>query len=129
MRLLRANLKPLKYARLWFSLAYIMLAIVALASLLPAPEMGTSDKLLHFLTYGVMSAVFSTLVCQSRSLLIVVPGLILFGVVLEFLQGLTGYRSMEVYDMLANTGGVLIGLMIRFSPVPLWFRQLELIVA
>ena len=129
MGFLSTNLQPLKYARLWFSLAYIMLAIVALASLLPAPEMGTSDKLLHFLTYGVLSAAFSTLVCQARSLLMVVPGLILFGIVLEFLQGLTGYRSMEVYDMLANAGGVLMGLMIRFSPLPLWFRQLEQVVA
>lgn len=105
-----------------------MLAIVALASLLPAPEMGTSDKLLHFLTYGVLSAVFSTLVCRRRSLLLVVPGLIMFGILLEFLQGMTGYRSMDIYDMLANSCGVIIGLLIRFSPVPIWFRQLELIV-
>ena len=128
MALFKTNLEPLRFTRLWFSLAYAMLAIVAIASLMPAPDIGTSDKLLHFLTYGVMSAVFVTLVSRQRSLFLVVPGLILFGVVLEFLQGMTGYRSMEALDMLANGTGVMIGLMVRFSPIPVWFRRLELIL-
>jgi VanZ family protein len=109
-------------------MAYILLAIVAIASLLPAPEMGTSDKLLHLITYAFLSAVFSTLVCRNVSLFKVVPGLILFGIVLEFLQGMTGYRYMEVNDMLANSAGVFIGLLVRLTPIPRWFRQLEIIL-
>jgi glycopeptide antibiotics resistance protein len=31
------------------------------------------------------------------------------GIALELLQGWLGYRSLEGYDMLANTGGVLLG--------------------
>ncbi len=122
------ELTPLRYSRLWFSIAYMMLAVVAFASLMPAPEMGVSDKLLHLLTYAFMSAVFSTLVCRNISLLKVVPGLILFGVVLEFLQGMTGYRYMEVNDMLANSVGVFAGLLVRLTPIPRWFRQLETII-
>jgi VanZ family protein len=122
------DLSPLKFARLWFALAYALLAIVALASLLPVPDMGTSDKLLHLLTYTVLSAVFSTLVCRNISLLKVVPGLILFGILLEFLQGLTGYRYLEVNDMLANSVGVFAGLVVRLTPIPLWFRRLERLV-
>lgn len=126
---LTVNLTPLRYSRLWFSMAYIMLAVVAIVSLMPAPDlMGTSDKLLHLLTYAFMSAVFSTLVCRNMSLFKVVPGLILFGIVLEFLQGMTGYRYLEVNDMLANSVGVFAGLLVRLTPIPRWFRQLEVII-
>jgi VanZ family protein len=123
-----ANLAPLRYSRLWFSMAYALLAIVAIASLLPAPDIGTSDKLLHLLTYAFLSVVFSTLVRLNLSLLKVVPGLILFGIVLEFLQGLTGYRTMDVNDMLANSVGVFLGLIVRLTPIPVWFRQLEILI-
>ena len=33
----------------------------------------------------------------------------MMGIVLEFIQGLTGYRSLEYTDMTANTIGVLLG--------------------
>jgi glycopeptide antibiotics resistance protein len=39
-------------------------------------------------------------------------GFTLMGVTLEFLQGMTGYRSFEVLDMAANTGGVALGWLI-----------------
>lgn len=118
-------LAPLRYARLWYSMAYALLAFVAIVSLIPAPQIEASDKLLHVMTYAVLSAVFSSLVCQSYSLLKVVSGLILYGAVLELLQGFTGYRYMELYDMLANTIGVFIGLSIRLTALPRWLRQIE----
>jgi glycopeptide antibiotics resistance protein len=31
------------------------------------------------------------------------------GIGLEFIQGMLGYRTYEVFDMLANTIGVLLG--------------------
>ena len=34
------------------------------------------------------------------------------GIALEFVQGWLGYRSFEVADMVANTIGVLLGLVI-----------------
>lgn len=59
------------------------------------------------------------------SLLVVAFGLVLYGVVLEILQGLTGYRMMDGGDMLANSIGVLIGLAVWFSLLPHWFRRIE----
>ncbi len=35
--------------------------------------------------------------------------LVALGISIEILQGLTGYRSCELGDMLANTAGVLAG--------------------
>ena len=36
-------------------------------------------------------------------------GLIVLGFLLELMQGLIGYRTMEYWDMFANVTGVLIG--------------------
>jgi len=102
-----------------------MLGIVAVLSLIPVPDVGVSDKLMHFVTYAGLSAGFSTLVQHNRQLVYVAVGLIVYGIALEFLQGLTSYRYMEVYDMLANSTGVMTGLMIRLSPAASWFRRFE----
>ncbi len=118
-------LPALHYSRLWFGLGYAALAVVAVASLMPAPEMGVGDKWLHFGTYFVLSAWFTVLVRVNRQLIHVFLGLILFGVLIEFLQGLTGYRFMEFYDVLANAGGVVSGLLIRVTPLSRWFRRFE----
>ena len=106
-------------------MAYAMLGLVALFSLLPSPDIGTSDKVLHFTTYCSLSAGFTTLVRFNHQLLWVAVGLILYGILIEFLQNLTGYRYMEVADMLANSAGVFCGLLFRLTPVPVWFRQFE----
>jgi VanZ family protein len=120
-----SSLPRLKHPRLWFGLGYLALVVVAYVSLMPMPNVGVSDKLLHYLTYAGLSAGFSTLVRFNRQVLWVVSGLILFGVLIEFLQGLTGYRFMEAYDVLANSVGVFCGLLVRLTPLPRWFRQLE----
>ena len=121
-------LSALKNPRLWFSLAYTLLAIVGVLSLVPAPDIDIegSDKLMHLFTYFVLSAGFSTLVRYNKSLLYIAAGLISYGILLEFLQGLTGYRFMEAYDVLANSTGVIIGLFVRFSAIPEWFRRVEM---
>lgn len=106
-------------------MAYAMLALVALLSLMPAPDVGGNDKVMHFITYWLLSAGFTTLARFNRSLLWVSSGLIAYGIVLEYVQGMTGYRFLEGADMLANSAGVLCGLLIRFSPVPVWFRSIE----
>lgn len=104
-----------------------MLALVGVLSLLPAPEIDIegSDKIMHLATYFILSAAFSTLVRHHKSILFIAIGLTGYGILLEFLQGLTGYRYMEVNDVLANTAGVLCGLLVRFSSVPHWFRNFE----
>lgn len=106
-------------------MAYTVLVLVGILSLIPSPDIGTGDKLLHFITYFGLSVGFSTLVQQHRKLIFVVAGLIAFGILIEYLQGLTGYRDMDVIDMLANSAGVTGGLLIRLTPVPELFRLIE----
>lgn len=44
--------------------------------------------------------------------------LILMGVSLEFIQDLTGYRFFDIYDMMANTAGVLLAWSLSKTPFP-----------
>jgi VanZ family protein len=103
---------------LWFGLAYALLLVVAFLSLAPAtPNIGGSDKLGHFLAYVMLSMTFSILIRQRLSLWWVLFGLIAFGVLMEYLQGLTGYRYADPEDALANSLGVVFGLLFHFSPL------------
>jgi VanZ family protein len=103
---------------LWFGLAYAQLLVVAVLSLTPAlPNVGGSDKLGHFLVYLVLSTTFSLIIQQRKSLWWVLLGLIAFGVLMEYLQGLTGYRYADPKDAVANGIGVAFGLLFHFSPL------------
>lgn len=90
-----------------------MVAIVVYLSLMPAPpklEMTYGDKLQHIAAYSAMAYWFAMLeISSTNKRRIALSALILLGVLLEFLQGLTGYRTFDAGDMLANTIGVLIG--------------------
>ena len=116
---------PLRRPGLCYAIGYLALAVVALASLVPAPDMGSSDKLLHFVTYGALSAGYTLLVQKLRNLVLIALGLVCYGIVLEFLQGLTGYRMSDPQDMLANSLGVAFGLVLWWTPLPYWFQRLE----
>jgi len=102
-----------KFHRLWFAFGWIGILIVVYLSLVPSPpetfHAEYSDKVEHALAYGSLMLWF----CQGYQRLaqraIVAVLLVALGVSIEFLQGLTGYRSCELGDMLANTTGVLIG--------------------
>ncbi|MFT5549546.1 MAG: VanZ family protein [Candidatus Azotimanducaceae bacterium] len=103
---------------LWFGLAYTLLLVVAVLSLAPTtPNVGDSDKLGHFLAYAVLSIAFSIIIRQRLSLWWVLFGLIAFGILMEYLQGLTGYRYADPEDALANSIGVVFGLLFHFSPL------------
>ena len=103
---------------LWFGLAYAQLLVVAIFSLTSVvPSVGGSDKLDHFLAYAALSIGFSLIIRQRKSLWWVLFGLISFGISMEYLQGLTGYRYADPKDALANSTGVIVGLLFHFTPL------------
>ncbi|OQR92739.1 hypothetical protein ACHHYP_03303 [Achlya hypogyna] len=64
------------------------------------------DKIGHAAAYAVLMFWWAQLdSCKPR----LATALILLGVVLEFLQGATGYRSFDFGDMAANATGVILG--------------------
>ncbi len=103
--------------------ALLISFIVALLSLINSnaiktPSIGVSDKFLHGLAYtGLMWSwlfVFRNKKTTQVKLFLFL-GLLIFGIILEFLQGeLTATRTADWKDALANTTGLLLGL-ISFS--------------
>ena len=106
--------KQLHYHKFWLVLAWCWVVAVIYLSLTSSPpkvmEFSGADKLGHLLTYCWLMFWFAQLYPSLKSRLPYATGLILMGIVLEFLQSLTPARLFEVADMLANSTGVLIGL-------------------
>jgi len=115
----------LELARLWYSLAALMLLVVAAASLLPAPDVGVSDKLSHVITYLVLAGWFSLLATNRVALCWTAVGLLAYGMLMELLQGTTDYRYAEWGDVLANGAGVVAGSLFYFSPLPRLLRFVD----
>jgi VanZ family protein len=118
----------LKYKNLWRSIAYLIIIVIIVLSLIPDPDKLTpfsaSDKLMHTLAYAVSMLWFG--LCFKREKLPTIgAGLIFLGIALEIIQGQTGYRSMSIYDIIANCVGVFIGLGLSFSPLSRSLRYLE----
>ncbi len=102
--------QPLSGFILWWWLGLFLVLFVVYQSLTPAPvEVGRfeySDKVGHFLIYFVLMSWFVQLY-QRRSHLLLLFLFIAMGVVIEILQGQTGYRLFEFGDITANTLGAL----------------------
>lgn len=104
---------------LFLAIAYTLLLIgSSLLSLsgIPVEKLSLSDKLLHTVAYFGLVLVwyvgifgFKNSSFSSKGLKIIVLSCIVFGIVIEILQGaLTSYRQPELYDVVANCAGVLL---------------------
>ncbi len=119
------QLTGLKLIRLWYSVGALMLVFVAVLSLIPVPDVGVDDKLSHVVTYFLLAGWFSLLAVNRRALPWIVIGLIVYGVMLELLQGMTDFRYAELADNFANASGSIIGVLLHFSPAPRWLWHID----
>ena len=111
--------QPLRQFGVWRGIGWLFVAWVIYESLTPTPiqtpgiEFG--DKIGHFSAYFVMMGWFAQL--YSRSLHRWFLALfIALGVVMEFIQGQSGYRAFEYADMAANSlGACMAWLLARGS--------------
>jgi uncharacterized membrane protein len=115
----------LRFARYWFVLAYMMVLVLGILSLIPGPDIGGSDKIAHFVSYAALSAWFSLIVQQRKTLWRILIGLISYGLLLELLQSLTSYRFGDLADVIANSLGVIAGLVFYFSPLRRILRKFD----
>lgn len=104
----------LRYYPVWLSIGIGLILSIIYLSLVPAPPKIISffgaDKVSHLLAYAVLTGWFGQLYLDKKSVFGVVVGFIFMGILLEILQGMTGYRMFDYADMLANTLGVFLGL-------------------
>jgi VanZ family protein len=100
----------LKYRRAWQTASWVLLGIVTYLSLMPAPPapftFNSADKLEHSIAYLALALCF----CQSHTHPLRWMGLLIaWGIGIEYAQGWTGYRYFDIWDMVANGTGVLLG--------------------
>jgi VanZ family protein len=102
----------------WIAAGWAIAASIVWLSLTPSPpqiDVEQGDKVGHFVGYGSLMLWFC-LLYPSRAARIGYALLwTAMGIGLEFAQGALGYRTYEVYDMFANTLGVLIGWAAAFA--------------
>ena len=86
-----------------------MASVLALCLMPPAQHLPSTgwDKANHALAFAVL-AVLGLAAYPARAAR-VLPGLLAFGAAIELLQSLTGYRTAEWFDLLADAAGLLIG--------------------
>jgi VanZ family protein len=106
-------MRSLKLTALWHAVGWSYVAFVIYCSLDPSPPalpgFQGADKLAHVGAYAVMMLWFGFLYLPGRPYLRLGALFVLLGIVLEFIQGATGYRSMETLDMVSDAGGILVG--------------------
>ncbi|MBA3024592.1 MAG: VanZ family protein [Gammaproteobacteria bacterium] len=99
--------------KVWLGFGWLWILLVCYLSLMPHPPQPVSfegvDKLEHLLAYVGLMLWFCQVYVTRASRIGVLVGLVALGVGIEILQGMGGYRYSEYADMLANTGGVLMG--------------------
>ena len=122
----REFIKP----KLWWALGFLLVLAICAASLVPMPQLPTdllnhADKWQHVVAYFVAMGWFSQLISRKKLLLKAALAIFALGVALEFLQSLTGYRSLDRFDVLANSAGVLLGLMVAFTPLAVAVQRVD----
>jgi VanZ family protein len=126
MRLLTMNSSPAKHTRNipWLWLAVIWAGIIMFLSFIPGEDLPTlsiweADKWAHAFVYAVLSITVINTFIQRRNegthwKKAIIFGLILcilFGWCIELIQGqLLPSRTFDVYDLLANFIGCLLGV-------------------
>ena len=108
-----------RFRRIWLLVGCGMVAAVVVLSLIPVEvDLGEdSDKLAHFLAYGSLSLWFGMIFTGTSRQFGITVAIVALGVVLEFLQGLTGYRTFSIADMIANALGAALGWGLAQTPL------------
>lgn len=106
---------PLRLAPLWWALGWAFVALVAYLSLTPSPP--PPQELLgfdiaHAAAYAWLMFWFAHLLPTRAARLRCAAALCGFGILLEVLQGTTGYRVFSYADMRDDAIGVAIGAIV-----------------
>lgn len=113
-------MRELRYRKLWLAIGFALVGLVIFLSLTPDPvDVGKIEEVKtgHFLAYAVLMLWFSQIYRAGRVRIVVGLLFVLMGVVLEYAQAMTGYRSFGYVDMRDNAIGVTAGLLLGFTPL------------
>ena len=122
--------KSLHFFPLWLSLGIGLVVTVIFLSLMASPPKVVSftfgDKIGHFLAYAVLMGWFGQIFSGRMALIFFALSFAIMGVSLEYLQGMGPHRQFEYADMVANTIGVVLGLLLTTTVLKgslHWFEE------
>ncbi len=122
---------PLRHQKWWRLAGIVLLLSVLAATIVPTlwlwPPPGNIllfDKWLHLLTFIFLSLWFAGQYAR-RSYGSLIVGLTAFGVLIELVQQTVTHRSAEWMDLVADIGGIGIGLSIAFAGLGGWSLRFE----
>ena len=106
-----------------------MVGLVMYVSLTPHPPEPlpfiNADKLWHGFAYCFLALWFGQIYLSFRSRMIAASLLVGMGIGLEFVQGWSGFRFFDIWDMVANSFGVLTGILLAQTPLGRLFVLIE----
>ena len=112
--------------RLWIAGGWLVIAAIVWFSLTPHPleaNIPEGDKLNHLLGYGILMAWWSQLQLDSSRRLRLAISFIALGIAMEIAQGFTPTRQPDVFDVLANTIGILLGWLASPPRIPNFYSR------
>jgi len=102
-------------------LTLMVWAIITILSLIPLQKLeikapSGTDKVVHIIMYFCLSTLFLWSYAYNRSQTVwIALSIILYGIVIELLQKyLPVNRSADIFDVVANTMGLLLGVSAQF---------------
>ncbi len=95
------------------TIAITVLSLIRVGEL-PVPKISNIDKLEHMFSYLVLTFLWLLALGKTKTArLLIIIICIIYGITIEILQGLlTNYRSAELLDVVANTLGILLAILI-----------------
>jgi VanZ family protein len=110
----------LKLRKVWLAMGYSLVALIVFLSLTSNPvdtglDFPLQDKLFHALAYFSLMFWFAQIYHERVKRNVLAVMFILLGVLLEYLQGFNPVRYYEFADMMANTAGVVSGLLLALT--------------
>lgn len=121
---------PLRFPWVWWACGWLLVAGVAVGSLLPGDTLkgvSVSDKILHAGVYFVLMFWFSGLYRRERHWILALA-IFAFGFALELAQAGTASRSFDPVDAAANAGGILLALALAWLLFAGWCRRVEQLI-
>ena len=118
---MKASPTPLQRPVLWWSLFLIAQLSLVLVSMLPLPIEPPGvphwDKWGHLSAHAGLAALAMLVLRTPGGRWLGLVWLLLLGALIEGMQGLLPWRSMEAADLLANAAGVALGSLAALTPL------------
>jgi VanZ family protein len=117
-----------RYLGLWRAVGAGLIIVVVFLTLASAPVVEDivviNDKIGHFIAYATLMGWHAQYIGRDTRIQWAV-GFVAMGVVLELLQGASGWRTMDVADVVANSAGVVAGAIVSVFGCAGWLRRLD----